>query len=320
MASKNQFITFNNGQKYPILGFGTWKSKPGEVVDAVKAAIDIGYRHIDCAMVYENESEVGTAIKQKIDEGVVKREDLFITSKLWNTFHQPDYIETVIKKTLSDLQIEYLDLYLIHWPMAFKEGKLEDEWFPKDANGVTLEGNGSYVETWKAMEKLVQKGLVKSIGVSNFNKKQIEDILNVATIKPVVNQIECHPYLNQKKLKEFCEQKNIFVTAYSPLGSPDRPWAKPEDPSLLDDPKIIAIAKKYNKTSAQVLIKYQLQRGIIVIPKSVTKSRIESNFDVWDFALEQGDIDAIDTFDCNGRVLHLNWNNHFKDYPFHDEY
>ncbi|CAH1710344.1 unnamed protein product [Aphis gossypii] len=271
-------------------------------------------------MVYENENEVGTAIKQKIDEGVVKREDLFITSKLWNTFHQPDYVETVIKKTLSDLKIEYLDLYLIHWPMAFKEGKLEDEWFPKDANGVTLEGNGSYVETWKAMEKLVQKGLVKSIGVSNFSKKQIEDILNVATIKPVVNQIECHPYLNQKKLKEFCEQKNILITAYSPLGSPDRPWAKPEDPSLLDDPKIIAIAKKYNKTSAQILIKYQLQRGNIVIPKSVTKSRIESNFDVWDFALEQGDIDVIDTFDCNGRVLHLNWNNHFKDYPFHDEY
>ncbi|XP_025194375.1 uncharacterized protein LOC112594002 [Melanaphis sacchari] len=308
MASKNQFVTFNNGQKYPILGFGTWKSKPGEVEEAVKAAIDTGYRHIDCAMVYENETEVGKAIKQKIDEGVVKREDLFITSKLWNTFHQPDYVETVLKKTLSNLQIEYLDLYLIHWPMAYKEGKLEDEWFPKDANGVTIEGNGSYIETWKAMENLVQKGLVKSIGISNFNKKQTENILNIATIKPVVNQVECHPYLNQKKLKEFSEQNNILITAYSPLGSPDRPWAKPEDPSLLDDPKIVAIAKKYNKTTAQILIKYQVQRGIIVIPKSVTKSRIESNFDIWDFTLEQGDIDAIDTFDCNGRVLHLNWN------------
>lgn len=320
MASKNQFITFNNGQKYPVLGFGTWKSKTGEVEEAVKNAIDVGYRHIDCAMVYGNEKEIGKAIKQKLDEGVVKREDLFITSKLWNTFHQPDYVETVLKKSLSDLQIDYLDLYLMHWPMAFKEGLLEEEWFPKDANGVTIEGNGSYIETYKAMEKLVQKGLVKSIGVSNFNKKQIENIINIATVKPVNNQVECHPYLNQKKLQEFCAQHNIVLTAYSPLGSPDRPWAKSEDPSLLEDPKIVAIAKKYNKSTAQILIKYQLQRGNIVIPKSVTKSRIESNFDVWDFALEQEDIKEIDTFDNNGRVLHLNWNKHFKDYPFHDEY
>ncbi|VVC28279.1 NADP-dependent oxidoreductase domain,Aldo/keto reductase, conserved site,Aldo/keto reductase [Cinara cedri] len=323
MASKNQFITFNNGQKCPILGLGTWKSKPGEVEEAVSVAIDVGYRHIDCAMVYSNEKEVGKAIKQKLDEGVVKREDLFITSKLWNTFHQPDYVETVLKKTLSDLQIDYLDLYLIHWPMAYKEGKLDDELFPKDpekGNNLIFEGSGSYTETWKAMEKLVEKGLIKSIGISNFSKKQTEDILNVATVKPVTNQVECHPYLNQKKLIEFSKQHNIVLTAYSPLGSPDRPWAKPEDPSILDDPKIVAIAKKYNKTAAQVLIRYQIQRGNIVIPKSVTKSRIESNFDIWDLTLEQGDIEDIDSFDCNGRVLHLNENSHFKDYPFHDEY
>jgi aldehyde reductase len=319
MASNNKFVTFNNGQKYPILGFGTWKSKPGQVEEAVKVAIDAGYRHIDCAMVYDNEKEIGKALKQKFDEGVVKREDLFITSKLWNTFHQPDYVETVLKKTLSDLQIDYLDLYLIHWPMAFKEGKVEDEWFPQ-VDGITVEGTGSYVETWQAMEKMVEKSLVKSIGISNFNKKQIEDILSIATVKPVTNQVECHPYLNQQKLQDFCAQKNIILTAYSPLGSPDRPWAKPDDPSLLEDPKIVAIANKYNKSAAQILIKYQIQRGLIVIPKSVTKSRIESNFDVWDFTLEQGDIDEINSFDCNGRVLHLNWNKHFKDYPFHDEY
>ncbi|XP_050420988.1 aldo-keto reductase family 1 member B10-like [Adelges cooleyi] len=320
MASKNQFVTLNNGVKYPILGYGTWKSKPGEVENGVMAAIDAGYRHIDCALVYGNEKEIGNALQQKFAEGVVKREDLYITSKLWNTFHQPDYVEAVLKQTLSDLQISYLDLYLIHWPMAFKEGTLQGDLFPKDEKDVTIEGEGSYVETWKGLEKLVEKGLVKSIGVSNFNKKQIEDILKVAKIKPVTNQVECHPYLNQKKLKEFCEQHGIVLTAYSPLGSPDRPWAKPDDPLLLEDPKIAAIADKYKKTPAQVLIKYQIQRGIIVIPKSVTKSRIESNFDIWDFELAQADIDLIDSFDCNGRVCHLNWNKHFKDYPFNDEF
>ncbi|VVC28280.1 NADP-dependent oxidoreductase domain,Aldo/keto reductase, conserved site,Aldo/keto reductase [Cinara cedri] len=320
MASNNQFVAFNNGQKYPILGFGTWKSKPGEVEEAVKIAIDTGYRHFDCAMFYGNEQEIGKAINHKIDEGVVVREDLYITSKLWNIFHQPDIVETVIKKTLSDLKVDYLDLYLIHWPMAFKEGGLYSDFIPKDDDGATIEGDGSYIETWKAMEKLVENGLTKSIGVSNFNKRQIEDILGVATVKPVNNQVECHPYLNQKKLKEFCDENDIILTAYSPLGSPDNPWKKPEDPSLLEDPKIIEIADKYSKSPAQILIKYQIQRGVMVIPKSVTKERIESNFDVWDFELEQEDLDQIDTLDCNGRFVHMKGNINFKDYPFSDEY
>ncbi|XP_050548511.1 aldo-keto reductase family 1 member B10-like, partial [Daktulosphaira vitifoliae] len=189
-----------------------------------------------------------------------------------------------------------------------------------DENDKVIEGTTSYVETWKELEKLVEEGLLKSIGLSNFNKRQIEDILRIAKIKPVTNQVECHPYLNQKKLKEFCESHGIYLTAYSPLGSPDRPWAKPDDPSLMDDPKIIAIANKYKKSPAQILIRYQVQRGVIVIPKSVTKSRIESNFDIWDFMLEQTDMDLIDTFNCNGRVCHLIWNKHMKDYPFNDEF
>lgn len=318
MANKVPKIKFNNGQEFPVFGLGTWKSKPGQVTQAVKDAFDIGYRHIDCAHIYLNEPEVGEAIKAKIADGTIKREEIYITSKLWNTMHRPDLVEPAIRKTLSDLGLEYLDLYLIHWPFALKE---DGELFPVDANGKTLFSDVDYVDTWKAMEALVKKGLTKSIGISNFNKKQVDRLWENATIKPVTNQIEVHPYLNQKKLIEHCQSKGIVITAYSPLGSPDRPWAKPGDPQLLEDPKIQAIAKKYGKTPAQVVIRYGLQRKLIVIPKSVTKSRIAENFDIWDFQLSAEDIAHLDTFDCNGRICPYDDSYDHKDHPFiRDEY
>ncbi|XP_049544028.1 aldo-keto reductase family 1 member B1-like [Anopheles darlingi] len=316
MASKVPRVTLNNGQTIPILGLGTWGSPPGEVAQAVKDAIDIGYRHIDCAHVYQNEHEVGEGVKAKIEEGVVKREELFLTSKLWNTFHRPDLVEGACRETLKNLGVEYLDLYLIHWPMAYRE---DGPLFPQDENGKTAYSDVDYVDTYKALEKLVGLGLVKSIGISNFNSKQVERVLAAATIKPVTNQVECHPYLNQSKLSPFCVERDLVITAYSPLGSPNRPWAKPDDPQLMEDPKIVSLAQKYGKTAAQILIRYQIQRGHVVIPKSVTKSRIASNFDVFDFELSKDDVAQIDSFDCNGRLVPITSAAGHPHHPFEND-
>ncbi|CAG9574051.1 unnamed protein product [Danaus chrysippus] len=316
MASKNIIVKFSDGRKCPQLGLGTWKSKPGEVSQAVKDAIDIGYRHIDCAFVYGNEKEVGDAITEKIKEGVVKREDLFITSKLWNTFHRPDLVRGALMKSLQNLNLEYLDLYLIHWPQAYKE---DGELFPADENGKIQFSDVDYVDTWKALEPLQAEGLVKSLGVSNFNSRQLDRVLEIASIKPVVNQVECHPYLIQRKLKEFCSSRGVMLAAYSPLGSPDRPWAKPDEPRLLDDARLKAIADRLGRTVAQVLIRYQLERGNIVVPKSVTRSRIESNFSVLDFQLSKEDLELIDSFDCNGRFVPMTASLGHKHHPFEND-
>ncbi|CAK9824595.1 Aldo-keto reductase family 1 member B1 [Anthophora retusa] len=292
-------VKFYNGNVCPILGLGTWKSKPNEVTQAVKDAIDIGYRHLDCAFCYQNEQEVGEAIAAKIKEGVVKREDLFVTSKLWNTFHKPELVETGLQKTLKALGLQYLDLYLMHSPMAFAPG---EEIFPKDTAGNILTDDVDYVDTWLVMEKLVEKGLVKNIGISNFNQEQIERLLEKCTIKPVTNQVECHPYLTIKEDSDFCNSKGITITAYSPFAAPDRPFAKANEPLVLEDPTLTKLAAKYKKSTAQIALRYQTQRGHIVIPKSVTKSRIQQNFEIFDFELSPKDMQSIDNLNRNRRV------------------
>lgn len=311
----------------PKVGLGTWKSSPGQVKQAVLAALDSGYRHIDCAAAYSNEQEVGEALALRIGPGkVLHREEVFVTSKLWNTKHEPEDVEAACQTTLTDLGLSYLDLYLMHWPMAFQRGK---ELMPRREDGSVRYSDTHYRETWKAMERLVDKGLVKAIGVSNFNARQINDILTMAKHKPVVNQVECHPYLSQTALIAHCRSRDICVTAYSPLGSGDRPWASPNEPALLEDSELRLIAQRYKKSPAQIILRWHIQRGVICIPKSVTPSRIAQNLQVFDFSLSEEDMSLINSFNRNERFIVPTvekggarvWRDaEHTHFPFHDSY
>lgn len=297
----------------PTVGLGTWKASPGEVTDAVMVAINLGYRHFDCAYLYHNESEVGMGIKEKIKEGVVKRDELFIVSKLWCTYHKKSLVKTACINTLEALNLDYLDLYLMHWPMGFQPGEKD---VPLDRSGKVIPSHTSFLDTWEAMEDLVIEGLVKNIGVSNFNHEQLDRLLNKPDlrIKPVTNQIECHPYLNQKSLIDFCHRRNVSVTAYRPLGG------SRDGVHLMDDIVVRKIAKKHGKSPAQILIRFQIQRNLIVIPKSVTPSRIRENIQVFDFELTEKDMEELLSLDKNLRLATFPTTEDHKDYPFHIEY
>ncbi|XP_057686816.1 aldo-keto reductase family 1 member A1-A [Corythoichthys intestinalis] len=295
------FTTLATGQKMPMVGLGTWKSAPGQVKQAVLAALDCGYRHIDCAAAYGNEQEVGEALALRVGPGkALCRDQVFVTSKLWNTKHDPSDVEEACRTTLAHLGLSYVDLYLMHWPMAFQPGK---ELMPRREDGSVCYSDTHYTDTWVAMEGLVDQGLVKAIGLSNFNARQMDDIIRVARHKPVVNQVERHPYLAQVDLLAHCRSAGVCLTAYSPLGSGDRPWASGEEPRLLQDPQLGEIAQRYSKTPAQIILRWHIQNGVVCIPKSVTPSRIHQNYNIFDFQLSEVDVKRIDALNLGHRFV-----------------
>ncbi|KAF2093239.1 Aldo/keto reductase [Rhizodiscina lignyota] len=277
----NTPLPLNTGATIPALGYGTWQSPPGEVKKAVLYALNAGYRHIDAAYCYQNEPEVGEALKEAFAGGL-KRKDVFITSKLWCTYHRR--VEENLDISLKNLGVDYLDLYLMHWPVPMNQNG-NHPLFPKHPDGSRdLDSDWSYIQTWKLMEKLPATGKAKAIGVANHSVPYLEGLLKEAEITPAVNQIENHPYLPQQEVVDFCTAKGIHVTAYSPFGSTGGP--------LFQEEGVQEVAKKHNVGPGTVLLSYHLARGSSVLAKSITPSRIDENRTL--IKLDPTDVDALD--------------------------
>tara|TARA_R110002126_G_scaffold290763_1_gene448541 strand:+ start:7925 stop:8863 length:939 start_codon:yes stop_codon:yes gene_type:complete len=289
-------LKFRNNDEMPILGLGTFRSEPNEVYNAVLSAIKIGYRHIDCAAAYGNEKEVGNAIAEAIKQGLVTREDLWVTSKLWNASHGEENVIPALHQTLEDLQLEYLDLYLIHWPVALKK-RTE---MPEKASDFIPLSEVPLTNTWKGMEAVLEQGLAKHIGVSNFNENQLKEIIASAVHQPEMNQVEMHPFLQQEVLQSFCVQNDILLTAYAPLGSlvDDNSTLR-----LLENDTIKNIAKARHMSPAQVALAYTIQRGIAVIPKSINEARLLQNLETLNHTLTEEDMALLKDLDKGHRFI-----------------
>ena len=296
-------MQFRNGDSIDSIGLGTWKSDPGEVGRAVEVALEAGYRHIDCAAIYRNEAEVGEALQRVFSRGEIKREDVHITSKLWNNAHLKDDVRPALEKTLADLKLDYLDLYLMHWPVAFRPGL---DGFPESESDFLTPDQAPVGETWKAMLVARDAGLTRHAGVSNFSIRKLDALTGAGNLEaPEMNQVELHPCLQQDELLAWCRERDILVTAYSPLGSNDRPERmKAEDePSLLNNEVIGEIAQKHSATPAQVLIAWAVARDTLVIPKSTNPERIRQNLESAKLELDEDDLARIRSLDLHYRYI-----------------
>ncbi len=296
-----QTLTFANNDQMPILGLGTWKAAPGEVGAAVREAIRLGYRHIDCAAIYANEAEIGEALDDLLQAGEVTREELWITSKLWNNAHAREMVPQALQTTLRDLRLDSLDLYLVHWPVAIRP----DVVFPTRGDQFLSLDEMPLTETWAGMEDCARQGLARHIGVSNFSIRLLETVRAGATRMPEMNQVELHPYLHQNDLLNYCHAHHIYLTAYSPLGSLDRPAAmkQKDELSLLNNPVVCDIAAAQGCSPAQVLLRWSIERGTAVIPKSTHAARLAENLAAVEIRLSEADMARLAELDCGYRYV-----------------
>lgn len=292
--SSPTLIKLNTGAQIPAIGFGTWQDKDDQE-KAVTEALKAGYRHIDTARVYGTEPAVGAAIKNS----GIPRSEIFITTKLWNNSHAPEDVEPALDASLKDLDTDYVNLYLIHWPSAFKPSK---DLFPKDKDGKNITAPEiDYLETWKAMEKVLKTGKTKAIGISNFSRAEVEKILEHGSVVPAAHQLECHPWLQQKDFVTWQREKGIVIQHYSPFGNQNEIYdAGKKMGKMMEDPVLVEIGKKHNKSGAQVALAWGIAQGHTVLPKSKTPSRIKSNLE-GDFKLDDEDMRKIEKIDKKAR-------------------
>lgn len=300
----------------PLVGYGTWQSKDEDLEKALEAALEAGYRHIDTATVYENEHVIGKVLERWLTSGKVKREELFIVTKLPPSGNRASNVEAQIKKSLDKLKLDYLDLYLVHTPFSFVES---DSLHPVAEDGsFKFDNTTDHVAVWKEMEKQVDAGRTKAIGLSNFNPKQISRVIKEARIPPANLQIELHVYHQQKELVAFCKENNITIVAYSPLGTQGTSKLLGiEIPNLMSNPVVMKIAKKLSKTPAQILLKFIVQKDIAVIPKSTNPERLKKNIEIFDFQLSDEDVTELEALDQGekGRILDFTFMKGVKEHP-----